>query len=325
MGAGRSARPLDRQVRAVKLHSRPRYYGAYVVLWTALPALVFVLAWAAAEPIVVSNAGPCAPCPRPSATTRARFARSPWASIDAMAHGVRQLTAEELAQARGRRGPTSSSFSSRRAWPSQQRREPYMIEAAVLQNRLSDASRQAAAAGGLLLAVLGFLLGLLLVRARSALPATASKRVDADRSRRRLHRRHPDDGRYRAVDAVRDAALLPSVPPHDSSSARSGIRAFPRGREGGAQGQFGLLPLLWGTLYISFVALLVAVPVGLFAAIYMSEYAEPQRARPIAKPLLEILAGIPTIVYGFFALITFGPFLRDPAAASASTSPPPAC
>ena len=69
-----------------------------------------------------------------------------------------------------------------------------------------------------------------------------------------------------------------------------------------------ILPLLWGTLYISLVALLVAVPIGLFAAIYLSEYANAS-VRAIAKPLLEILAGIPTIVYGLFALLTVGPFL----------------
>ena len=72
--------------------------------------------------------------------------------------------------------------------------------------------------------------------------------------------------------------------------------------------ELSILPLLWGTLYISFVALLVAVPIGLFAAIYLSEYAS-KPVRSFAKPLLEILAGIPTIVYGLFALVTFGPFL----------------
>jgi phosphate transport system permease protein len=82
------------------------------------------------------------------------------------------------------------------------------------------------------------------------------------------------------------------------------------GQTGGGDGQFGLAPLLWGTMFISLVALLVAVPVGLFSAIYMSEYASPG-IRATAKPLLEVLAGIPTIVYGFFALVTFGPFLRD--------------
>ena len=78
----------------------------------------------------------------------------------------------------------------------------------------------------------------------------------------------------------------------------------------GGLSEFGLIPLLWGTLYISFIALSVAVPIGLFAAIYMSEYASP-RMRSFAKPVIEVLAGIPTIVYGLFALITVGPFLRD--------------
>ena len=72
----------------------------------------------------------------------------------------------------------------------------------------------------------------------------------------------------------------------------------------------GIVPLLWGTLYISVIALLVAVPIGLLAAIYMSEYAGP-RLRAVAKPAIEVLAGIPTIVYGLFALVTVGPFLRD--------------
>ncbi|MEM6586911.1 MAG: phosphate ABC transporter permease subunit PstC [Pseudomonadota bacterium] len=78
------------------------------------------------------------------------------------------------------------------------------------------------------------------------------------------------------------------------------------GRGGGSD--LGIIPLLWGTLYISIVALAVAVPIGLFAAIYLSEYATA-RVRSIAKPMLEVLAGIPTIVYGLFALLTVGPLL----------------
>ncbi|MCV3270829.1 phosphate ABC transporter permease subunit PstC [Roseobacter sinensis] len=76
----------------------------------------------------------------------------------------------------------------------------------------------------------------------------------------------------------------------------------------GGASSLGILPLLWGTIYISIVALIVAVPIGLFSAIYLSEYAS-QRMRGIAKPMLEILAGIPTIVYGLFALLTIGPLL----------------
>jgi phosphate transport system permease protein len=72
----------------------------------------------------------------------------------------------------------------------------------------------------------------------------------------------------------------------------------------------GIWPLVWGTAYVSLIALLVAVPIGLLAAIYLSEYAS-RTLRAIGKPAIEILAGIPTIVYGLFALITIGPMLRD--------------
>lgn len=95
---------------------------------------------------------------------------------------------------------------------------------------------------------------------------------------------------------------------------------FAAAGSGGAVGQFGLIPLLAGTLYIALVALLVAVPVGLMAAVYMAEYAKPQ-VRSVVKPALELLAGIPTIVYGIFALITLGPFLRDLSAALTGGTP----
>ncbi|KRT58213.1 phosphate ABC transporter permease subunit PstC, partial [endosymbiont of Ridgeia piscesae] len=70
------------------------------------------------------------------------------------------------------------------------------------------------------------------------------------------------------------------------------------------------IPLFAGTLLISFIAMLVAVPIGLMSAIYLSEYAG-RRLRAIAKPVLEILAGIPTVVYGFFAALTVAPFIRN--------------
>ena len=77
----------------------------------------------------------------------------------------------------------------------------------------------------------------------------------------------------------------------------------------GSEGAFGAVPLFVGTLVITVVALFVAAPIGLFSAIYMSEYASP-KARSVAKPLLEILAGVPTVVYGFFAALTIAPFFR---------------
>jgi phosphate transport system permease protein len=78
----------------------------------------------------------------------------------------------------------------------------------------------------------------------------------------------------------------------------------------GSSGAFGMVPVMAGTLLITFIAMLVAVPVGLLSAIYLSEYASP-KFRAAAKPLLEILAGVPTVVYGFFAALTVAPFIRD--------------
>ena len=78
----------------------------------------------------------------------------------------------------------------------------------------------------------------------------------------------------------------------------------------GSSGAFGVVPLLVGTGLIAAVAMTVAGPLGLFSAIYLAEYASP-RARSFAKPILEILAGIPTVVYGFFAVLVVAPFVRD--------------
>lgn len=82
-----------------------------------------------------------------------------------------------------------------------------------------------------------------------------------------------------------------------------------RADQAGASGVFGFIPLMLGTLMITLIALAVAIPIGLGAAMYMHEYA-PHRIRAIAKPTLEILAGIPTVVYGFFAIQTVAPWMQ---------------
>ena len=78
----------------------------------------------------------------------------------------------------------------------------------------------------------------------------------------------------------------------------------------GSSGAFGAIPLLVGTLLISAVALTISAPVGLMSAIYLGEYASP-KMRSIIKPTLEVLAGIPTVVYGFFAVVVVAPLLRQ--------------
>ncbi|GLQ33720.1 hypothetical protein GCM10007939_00030 [Amylibacter marinus] len=76
-----------------------------------------------------------------------------------------------------------------------------------------------------------------------------------------------------------------------------------------AEGKFGVIPLFTGTLLISAIAMVVATPLGLASAIFLAEYAS-KRSRDVIKPMLEILAGIPTVVYGFFAALTVAPFIR---------------
>ncbi len=82
----------------------------------------------------------------------------------------------------------------------------------------------------------------------------------------------------------------------------------------GSSGAFGFIPLLTGTLLIAAIAMIVAAPIGLLAAIYLSEFAS-RKIRTVAKPMLEVLAGIPTVVYGFFAALVVAPFLRELGAA----------
>jgi phosphate transport system permease protein len=78
----------------------------------------------------------------------------------------------------------------------------------------------------------------------------------------------------------------------------------------GSKGAFGAVPLFMGTFLVMIIAMTVAAPVGLFSAIYLSEYASPL-TRAVVKPLLEVLAGVPTVVYGFFAALTVGPLFRS--------------
>ena len=78
----------------------------------------------------------------------------------------------------------------------------------------------------------------------------------------------------------------------------------------GSSGSFGAVPLFAGTLMITGIAMVIAVPIGLMVAIYMAEYVSP-RVRAIVKPVLELLAGIPTVVYGYFAALTVAPLLRN--------------
>ena len=110
---------------------------------------------------------------------------------------------------------------------------------------------------------------------------------------------------FESLRFFREVSLLEFVTGLDWS-AQTALRDDQVGQSGG----FGAVPIFAGTFLITLIAITIAAPIGLMIAIYLSEYAS-LRARRIIKPTIEILAGIPTIVYGFFALLTFGPFIRS--------------
>ncbi len=122
----------------------------------------------------------------------------------------------------------------------------------------------------------------------------------------------PEEGLLRVERGARDTPVLP----HDTNVALfrgdevSLWKYITQERWSPQIGNFGIRPLVNSTLITSFIAILVALPVGLGAAIYISEYAS-KGVRGVLKPLLEILAGVPTVVYGYFALTFFTPFLRS--------------
>lgn len=292
------------------LHSRPGYYGSYAAIWALLPALIVLGLWLAISPSIVDSsvrgAFPENVRSQPAATQSLAFGM-----VSAIARGLPFLTEQELAGARDGSLDLQAKLAEKGvplAGPS----EPYMVEAAAHLNALRATSRAVMTAVVILLSLAGAALALRNIaptfRARNKVERVILWALLGASSIAIL----TTVGIVLSMlsEAARFFAMVPA------NEFFFGTVWDPRfaGAGGNTFGSFGLVPLLAGTLYIGFVAMLVAVPVGLFAAIYMAEYAAP-RVRSIAKPLLEVLAGIPTIVYGFFALVTVGPFLRDISAA----------
>ncbi len=263
------------------LHSLPAYYGYFAAMWAAGPALLLLLLWSAAsDPIIMGRVVEVLPEPY-------RSIQGP--ELDLVLNDVRVLAA-------GRGSGT-------------EQQQALQGTAAHYQS-LQAASRSLLATLAIFLALAGGLY--------------AYRRINP-----RLQARNHVERVIRAVligastiavfttlgillSVVFEAARFFSrVPFHEflfgmEWSPQTAIRAD----QVGSSGAFGAVPLFTGTLLISGVAMLVAVPIGLMIAIYLCEYAAP-RVRALVKPVLEILAGIPTVVYGYFAAITMAPLLRE--------------
>jgi phosphate transport system permease protein len=265
---------------ARQLHSRPGYYGAYVALWCGLPSLLLLVLWrlfegSAVEWLVIERAGEQVRSLSPE-------------RIDLFLRDVSHLAALQ---------PTSSEPTA-----AMRAAAAHFSELHRLSTICLIGLALAISTGGLAVA-------------RSRITASFRARVGVERI---------VDALLLACSTVAILVTIGIVLSLVFEAARFfarvsvveflfGVHWSPqtalRADQVGSSGAFGAIPVFWGTLLITLIAMVVAVPIGLMSAIYLSEYATP-RLRAWAKPLLEILAGVPTVVYGFFAALTVGPTMR---------------
>jgi phosphate transport system permease protein len=289
-----------------RLHSLPGYYGWHGVILVALPALAFLALWLIVQPIVVENR--ILQFLPPEATVDTTTQELAMADVRRVAQGLDTaveagaMTTEEAARIRTEFGDVraklaevgvalGSDVTAQTLYAAQQYRE--MSATGALGRTLLTL---AIAIAGFYLAVRmtrpefrarnrveQVVLGLLIVASSVAILTTVGIVLSMLSESLNFFRQYP------AADFFFGLTWSPNF-------------------RGGSE--LGVIPLIWGTLYISLVSMIVAVPIGLFTAIYLAEYAS-KRTRSIVKPLIEVIAGIPTVVFGLFALVTVGPFLRD--------------
>jgi phosphate transport system permease protein len=266
---------------ASKLHSRPGYYGLLTALWCAIPALLVLGLWHAFDGRIVTDL-----------------------VIGGMSAEVQALTPDQLSLVLNDvRNLVAGAIPAEMASPEVQAAAARYVE-------LQSLSRLAAAALCLSLALAaGAFVWLRIspsLRARNNVETIVRVALIACSTIAIF----TTIGIVISVlfESIRFFRLVPVT------EFLFGLQWSPqmaiRADQVGSSGAFGAVPLFTGTLLIAGIAMLVAVPVGLFAAIYLAEYAR-RRVRAVIKPMLEVLAGIPTVVYGFFAALVVGPLLRE--------------
>jgi phosphate transport system permease protein len=263
------------------LHSLPSYYGLYAALWSGIPALLVVAMWLAFEDSLI---------------TQMVVATLP-EELRALGPDRLNLVLNDI------RNLVSGNITSRQA-------DPAMLEAAERYRNLMSISHAALAVVCLAVAAAGAALTLTRIRAqqraRNAVETIITLFLIVCSSIAIL----TTIGIVLSV-LFESLRFFREVPVTDflfglDWSPQTAIRSD----QVGASGAFGAIPLFTGTLLISAIAMLVAFPIGLMSSIYLAEYAD-HRARAVLKPVLEILAGIPTVVYGFFAALFVAPMIRN--------------
>jgi phosphate transport system permease protein len=271
-----------RKLRGVsRLHSLPVYHGAYAALWALIPALLLLVAWAPIQSRLVNQA--VLSSPEGVALPSFDMQRE---SILAEAH---EIAAGERQQGFN---PQSAGIAVRiRAENSRYGTmgggAAVLLAFAAAALALRRGAPQFRARTG----VERWLMVLLFAASLIAILTTLGILLSLLFESLRFFRLYP----------------LGSFLFGTEWSPQTAIRAD----QAGSSGAFGSVPLLWGTFFIgAIIAMIVAVPLGLMSAIYLTQYAHP-RVRALLKPILEILAGVPTVVYGYFAALTVAPAVRD--------------
>ncbi|MDX1631385.1 MAG: phosphate ABC transporter permease subunit PstC [Thermoanaerobaculia bacterium] len=263
-----------------RLHSLPGYYGLYVALWCLLPALLVVALWSFFDQQVIEHllVGELPASMQETSPER----------MDLLVNEVKNIAAGQ-----GIRGEVEPAFrTAARRYAQLRRASLWSLSAVVLVVALSGAvlaGRRIRLALPAINRVERILEMLLLLASLIAVLTTVGIVLSLLFEALRFFRRVPLGEFLFGLEWSPQTAL--------------------RAEQVGSSGSFGAVPLFTGTLLISGIAMSVAVPVGLFSAIYMAEYARP-KVRNLLKPILEILAGIPTVVYGFFAALTVAPAIR---------------
>lgn len=288
------------------LHSLPSHYGQMVALFAVVPSFLVMLIWLVVQPVVVERSITALILPADIADGSSR--ELVMADVRRIAEGMEMLVATG-AMGEGELAalvPEPDALKERLAAAGVALAapiQPHVAEAASRWRAEMALGQGLMAVSVLALAVAGFLLSLWRVapafRARNVVERFVQAMLIAASSIAIL-----------TTVGIIFSLVFESWHFFQLYPARDFFLSLTWSPKFGGGSYLGLWPLLWGTLYVSFIALLVAVPVGLMAAIYLSEYASPA-LRSVAKPAIEILAGIPSIVYGLFALMTVGPFLRD--------------
>ncbi len=289
-----------------QLHSLPGHHGQMVLLFTAVPALLLIAAWLLIQPVVIERnaAALLAPADIPEGSSASLVMSDVRRISDGLdVIGAREGLTEagiaalgaDMGGLRDRLGAVGVALGGEV--------KPTVFEAAKLFRTESRGGRRAMTVTVLLTAIAGLVLSLRRIRPDLRARNVSETFVLALLIGSSLIAVLTTIGIIASL-LFESLSFFRLYPVKDFLFSLTWNPQFRGGSD------LGIWPLLWGTLYVSFIALLVAAPIGLMIAIYLSEYAS-KRTRAIVKPAIEILAGIPTIVYGLFALVTVGPMLRD--------------